>query len=129
MKYKHTNAFYKKQYIKYRSEVKQNSLFKNYESFKASYEQAEARGQKNITKNFVYETYYEISYDTYRAERDMMKKIGKRVKKSELLGMTTREFAEKYSHEINVVYKSYRKQGMTADEANDLISVYFFGSL
>lgn len=127
--YKHTDAFYMKQYIKYRNEIQTNSLFRNANEFKASYQQAEARGQKNITKNFVYETDHEISFDTYKAERDMMKKIGKRVPKAELLSMTTTEFAEKYSHEINVVYNSYRKQGKTAEEAQNLISVYFFGSL
>ncbi len=129
MKYKHTNQFYKKQYIKYNDEVGSKTLFKNFDQFKAAYQQAEMRGQKNITKNIVYETTYEISFDTYRAERDMMKKIGKRVPKRELLGMTTTEFAEKYSHEINVVYRSYIKQGKTASEAQDLISIYFFGSL
>lgn len=127
--YKHTDKFYMKQYVKYKNEIQTKSLFKNANEFKASYQQAEAKGQKNITKNFVYETDHEISYDTYVAERDMMKKIGKRVPKSELLSMTTNEFAEKYSHEINVVYNSYRKQGKTVEEAQDLISVYFFGSL
>lgn len=128
--YKHTDEFIKGQYKKYINEVgKDASLFKNFKEFKASYQQAEARGQKNITKNFVYETKYEISYDTYKAERDMMKKIEVKVKKKDLLGMTTNEFAEKYSHEINVVYNSYRKQGKTVEEAQDLISMYFFGSL
>lgn len=129
MKYKHTDVFYMKQYKKYNGMTINGNLFKNYNSFKAAYQQAEAQGMKNITKNFVYETDYSISYDTYVAERDMMKKIGKRVPKKELLSMTTTEFAEKYSHEINVVYNSYKKQGYSSSEAQDLISVYFFGSL
>lgn len=129
MKYKHTDVFYMKQYKKYNSMTINGNLFKNYNSFKAAYQQAEAQGMKNITKNFVYETDYSISYDTYVAERDMMKKIGKRVPKKELLSMTTTEFAEKYSHEINVVYNSYKKQGYSSSEAQNLISVYFFGSL
>ena len=128
MKYKHSEEFYKKQYLKYRNTIKSQSLFDNFNHFKAAYQQAEARDQKMITKNFVYETEYEISYDTYKAERDMMKKIGKKVAKKELLGMTTTEFADKYSHEINVVYNSYRKQGKSTDEAKELISYYFFGS-
>lgn len=129
MKYKHSDAFYMKQYEKYKDSIENGSLFRNFKNFKASYQQAEAQGMKNITKNFAYETDYSISFDTYKAERDMMKRIGKRVKKSELLNMTTTEFAEKYSHEINVAYNSYRKQGKTAEEANELISMYFFGSL
>lgn len=127
--YNHTDKFYMKQYDKYNQTTRSVSLFNNFKSFKMAYQRAEADGMKNITKNFVYETDYEISYDTYRAERDMMKKIGKRVKKSELLGMTTTEFADKYSHEINVVYQSYLKQGKSSQEASDLISMYFFGSL
>lgn len=128
-KYKHTDAFYMKQYKKYNNTIDGGSLFRNFESFKSAYTQAEAQGMTNITKNFVYETDYSISYDTYVAERDMMKKIGKKVNKKELLSMTTNEFAEKYSHEINVVYNSYKKQGKTSEEAQNLISVYFFGSL
>lgn len=127
--YNHTDKFYMKQYEKYNQTTRSVSLFNNFKSFKMAYQRAEADGMKNITKNFVYETDYEISYDTYRAERDMMKKIGKRVKKSDLLGMTTTEFADKYSHEINVVYQSYLKQGKSSQEASDLISMYFFGSL
>lgn len=127
--YNHTDAFYMKQYTKYNQMAKSESLFNNFKSFKMAYQRAEADGMKNITKNFVYETDYEISYDTYKAERDMMKKIGKRVPKSELLSMTTTEFAEKYSHEINVVYNSYLKQGKSSQEASELISMYFFGSL
>jgi len=127
--YNHTDKFYMKQYDKYNKMAKSESLFNNFKSFKMAYQRAEADGMKNITKNFVYETDYEISYDTYRAERDMMKKIGKRVPKAELLSMTTNEFAEKYSHEINVVYQSYLKQGKSSQEASDLISMYFFGSL
>lgn len=127
--YNHTDKFYMKQYDKYNQTTRSVSLFNNFKSFKMAYQRAEADGMKNITKNFVYETDYEISYDTYRAERDMMKKIGKRVKKSDLLGMTTTEFADKYSHEINVVYQSYLKQGKSSQEASDLISMYFFGSL
>lgn len=129
MKYKHSDAFYMKQYKKYNKETLSGNLFRNFDNFKAAYQQAEAQGMKNITKNFVYETDYSISYDTYVAERDMMKKIGKKVAKKDLLNMTTTEFAEKYSHEINVVYNSYKKQGKTSEEAQDLISVYFFGSL
>lgn len=129
MKYKHSDAFYMKQYKKYNKETLSGNLFRNFGNFKAAYQQAEAQGMKNITKNFVYETDYSISYDTYVAERDMMKKIGKKVAKKDLLNMTTTEFAEKYSHEINVVYNSYKKQGKTSAEAQDLISVYFFGSL
>lgn len=128
-KYKHSDAFYMKQYIKYKNDINSPSLFKNFNNFKAAYQQAEAAGMKSITKNFEYETDFSISYNTYKAERDMMKKIGKRVKKAELLGMTTTEFAEKYSHEINVVYNSYKKQGMSSDQAQELISIYFFGSL
>lgn len=128
-KYKHTDTFYMKQYKKYNNTIVGGSLFRNFESFKSAYTQAEAQGMKNITKNFVYETDYSISYDTYVAERDMMKKIGKKVNKKELLSMTTNEFAKKYSHEINVVYNSYKKQGKTSAEAQNLISVYFFGSL
>lgn len=128
-KYKHTDAFYMKQYKKYNNTIVNSSLFRNFESFKSAYTQAEAQGMTDITKNFVYETDYSISYDTYVAERDMMKKIGKKVNKKELLSMTTNEFAEKYSHEINVVYNSYKKQGYSSSEAQNLISVYFFGSL
>ena len=127
--YNHTDKFYMKQYDKYNQMTRSGNLFNNFKSFKMAYQRAEADGMKNITKNFVYETDFEISYDTYRAERDMMKKIGKRVPKSELLSMTTNEFAEKYSHEINVVYQSYLKQGKSSQEASDLISMYFFGSL
>ena len=129
MKYKHSDKFYMKQYVKYKNAIVNSSVFRNFNEFKANYQRAEVKGQKNITKNFVYETDYSISYDTYRAERDMMGKIGKRVKKKELLGMTTTEFAEKYSHEINVVYNSYIKQGISANEAKELISIYFFGSV
>lgn len=127
MKYKHSEAFYKKQYLKYNGQVN-HSLFKNFDEFRESYKRAEAKGYKDITKNFVYETKYEIDYNTYVAERDMMKKIGKKVPKKELLNMTTTEFAEKYNEEIQHVYKSYLRQGKTGSEAAILISEYFFGS-
>lgn len=126
--YKHSDSFYMKQYIKYKNQAKIN-IFNNFESFKSKYQFAEKQGQTNITKNFVYETNYEISYDTYKAERDMMKRIGKKVPKKELLDMTTQEFAEKYNSEIQHVYRSYIRQGKSATEAQDLISIYFFGSL
>lgn len=128
MKYKHTNEFYMKQYKKYNATITEKSLFHNYTEFKRNYQYAEAEGVKNITKNFIYETDYLISYDTYRAERDMMKKIGKKVKKKELLSMTTNEFAEKYDKEIMHVYNSYLKKGYTVEAASALISQYFFGS-
>ena len=128
MKYKHSDEFYKKQYVKYKSTITKSSLFHNYTEFKRNYQYAEAEGVKNITKNFVYETEYSISFDTYRAERDMMKKIGKKVKKRELLSMSTNEFAEKYDKEIMHVYNSYLKKGLTVAEATALISEYFFGS-
>lgn len=128
MKYKHSNKFYKKQYIKYKESINNKSLFKNFESFKGRYKAEERSGKKNITKNFVYETDYTISFDTYKAERDISKKIGLKVKKKELLGMTTTEFAEKYENEIMHTYRSYKRQGLTTLEASAFISQYFFGS-
>ena len=128
MKYKHSEEFYKKQYDKYMNSITKRSLFHNYKEFRDNYKYAESEGVRNITKNFVYETDYEISFDTYKAERDMMKKIGMKVKKRELLGMTTREYAEKYDREIMHVYESYLKKGYNVAEASQLISKYFFGS-
>ena len=73
--YNHTDEFYQKQYEKYLSEIKTGSAFKNFNSFKAAYKTYEASGIKDIRKNFVYQTDYEIDYNTYKAERDIMKKI------------------------------------------------------
>ena len=127
LKYKHTDAFYKKQYIKYNNQVDIN-VFNNFDTFKSAYIAAEKEGKTDITKNFVYESNYEISYDTYKAERDAMKELGIKVKKSELLEMTTQEFAEKYNKEIHDLYWEFRKTGDTSTDIKNFISSYFFGS-
>lgn len=128
LKYKHTDAFYKKQYIKYNDQVKTN-VFNNFDTFKSAYIAAEKEGKKDITKNFVYETNYEISYDTYKAERDAMKELGIKIKKADLLGMTTQEFADKYNKEIHDLYWEFRRTGETSTDIKDFISSYFFGSI
>ena len=127
LKYKHTDAFYKKQYIKYNNQVDIN-VFNNIDTFKSAYIAAEKEGKKDITKNFVYESKYEISYDTYKAERDAMKELGIKIKKSELLEMTTQEFAEKYNKEIHDLYWEFRNTGETSADIKNFISSYFFGS-
>lgn len=127
LKYKHTDAFYKKQYIKYNNQVDIN-VFNNFDTFKSAYIAAEKEGKKDITKNFVYESKYEISYDTYKAERDAMKELGIKVKKSKLLEMTTQEFAEKYNKEIHDLYWEFRNTGETSTDIKNFISSYFFGS-
>ena len=127
LKYKHTDEFYKKQYIKYNEQVV-NSVFNNFDSFKSAYVAAEREGKRDITKNFVYESNFEISYDTYKAERDAMKELGIKVKKSELLNMSTQEFAAKYNNEINNLYWEFRNSGEASVDIKDFISSYFFGS-
>lgn len=126
--YNHTDEFYQKQYEKYLSEIKTGSAFKNFNSFKAAYKTYEASGIKDIRKNFVYQTDYEIDYNTYKAERDIMKKIGYKVKKKDLLRMSTQQFADKYKNEIFNAYNSYKKKGMSGKEAEQMISQNFFGS-
>lgn len=126
-KYKHTDAFYKKQYDKYNDQVNVN-VFKNFNTFKSAYVAAEREGKTNITKNFVYETNYEISYDTYVAERNAMKEVGIKIKKKDLLSMSTREFADKYNQEIMDLYNEFRQSGETSKDVKDFISSYFFGS-
>lgn len=127
MKYKHSDEFYKKQYIKYKEQIVGKSLFNNFNSFKGRYKAAEAANKKNITKNFVYETNYEIDYDTYRAEREMNKEFGMKVRKKELLHMSTREFADIYDVELMNMYNLYKTEH-TGKEAALYISEYVFGS-
>ena len=127
LKYRHTDAFYKKQYLKYNEQVV-NNVFNNFDTFKSAYVAAEREGKRDITKNFVYESNFEISYDTYKAERDAMKELGVKVKKSELLNMSTQEFAEKYNKEIHDLYWEFRNSGETSTSIKDFISSYFFGS-
>lgn len=127
LKYKHTDAFYKKQYLKYNEQVV-NNVFNNFDTFKSAYVAAEREGKRDITKNFVYESNFEISYDTYKAERDAMKELGIKVKKSELLNMTTQEFAAMYNNEIHNLYWEFRNSGETSSNIKDFISSYFFGS-
>lgn len=127
LKYKHTDAFYKKQYIKYNEQVV-NNVFNNFDTFKSAYVAAEREGKRDITKNFVYESNFEISYDTYKAERDAMKELGIKVKKSELLNMSTQEFAARYNNEIHNLYWEFRNSGEASGDIKDFISSYFFGS-
>lgn len=132
-KYKHSEEFYKKQYQKYVAEVGfENNVFRNEKNpeanFIARYKAAEVSGMKDIRKNMVYQSLYEIDYNTYKAERDIMNKIGKKVKKKDLLSMSTQEFADKYKNEIYNAYKSYQRQGKTKKESMQLISQNFFGS-
>lgn len=127
-KYKHSEAFYKKQYQTYLREIKGASSFKNEQAFIAAYKTYESKGWKDIRKNFVYQTDYEIDYNTYKAENAIMKKIGKKVKKKDLLSMSTQDFAAKYKNEIYNAYNSYKKQGKSGTEAEALISQNFFGS-
>lgn len=128
-KYKHSEEFYKKQYQTYLKEIKTASSFQNEKAFIAAYKAYESKGYKDIRKNFVYQTDYEIDYNTYKAEKAIMKKIGiKKNNYKELLKMSTNEFAAKYKNEIFNAYNSYKKQGKSGTEAEALISQNFFGS-
>ena len=57
-----------------------------------------------------------------------MKELGVKVKKSELLKMSTQEFAEKYNNEIHSLYWEFRNAGETSTSIKEFISSYFFGS-
>ena len=127
LKYNHTEAFYKKQYKKYLDQIEDN-VFGNYNTFKSAYRAAEKSGMSEITKNFVYESKYEINWDTYKAERDAIKEMGVKASKQELLSMSTTQFAEKYKDKINDLYWEFRSQGATSSELKDFIGAYFFGS-
>ena len=47
LKYKHTDAFYKKQYIKYNNQVDIN-VFNNFDTFKSAYIAAEKEGMSSL---------------------------------------------------------------------------------
>lgn len=127
LKYKHSESFYKKQYKKYLEQVG-DDIFGNYNTFKSAYKAAEKSGMSEITKNFVYESKYEINWDTYKAERDAIKEMGIKASKQDLLNMSTTQFADKYKDQIENLYWEFRNEGVTSSELKDFIGAYFFGS-
>ena len=129
LKIQHSDAFYMKQYNKYQSNIKKANAFPNFDTFKSEYIAAEKEGMTNIRKNFEYETDNEINYDVYVAERDALKSIGIKAKKSDLLNMSTTEFADKYSDEIMDAYNMMKGTGAKGKEVGEFISSYFFGSM
>lgn len=111
MRHKTKEAMWTDRYKSYIGQVGQsNNPFSNLESFKAKWEQYKRAGKKDIMRNFVYETKYNgISYDTYKSMRDLNREYG-RLKRYELLNMTTREFADVYQDVIEEERETLLKQ-------------------
>lgn len=129
-KYQHTEEFYKKQYDKYLHSLSAGTVsgFENYHSFRAKYKSLEIKGRKEILKDLVYQTEYEIDWTTYKAERDFMRSIGKTVSKKKILNQTTREWASEHKEYINDFRKDLFSAGSDKDKVAEAVSQNFFGS-
>ena len=130
MKYKHSQKFYDTRYATYKAEVARIggfALTKN--EFTSGYN-ALAGSSKNPMKDLVYGSKYGTTYKTAVAEHRALKSVGiKGVKLEDLKLMTTQDFADTYTVELNKAYRELRKKGATGKDAADIISQQWFGSL
>lgn len=129
--YRHTKQYYIDKYSEYKNLVEYrggSNIFRNLNEFTAAYEALRVDKQTRIVDQLAYSSIYGTNYKTALAEYKMAKKVGINITLETAKTMTTTEFAKQYKSQIEHAYRSYRKQGKSAKEANALISQYWFGS-
>ena len=129
--YRHTKQYYIDKYSEYKNLVEYrggSNIFRSLNEFIAAYEALRVDKQTRIVDQLAYSSIYGTNYKTALAEYKMAKKVGINITLEAAKTMTTTEFAKQHKTQIEHVYRSYRKQGKSAKEANVLISQYWFGS-
>lgn len=128
--YKHSKQFWDKNYKTYKAEVKRIGGFALKKSaYKAAYNALREEGSKNVQKDLIYGSKYGTKYKTALAEYRSLKGLGiTGIKFEEFKIMTTQDFAEQYSSELDAAYRDLRMKGLSGADAKLLISAQWFGS-
>lgn len=126
--FKHTESWYKSKMLelnRYSRKVKGEITFHSVDEFAIAWEKT--RGN---TKTADIKYVIKHSQDRYVHKKmlEMEKEYNENATLKEIQSMTTREFADRHSIDIQKMYEQRRADGDTPSEAKKFISHYWFGS-